>query len=114
VQQATDPGRGAAAPASDPGRGGNGAPRPQRGPGNGPWNGIALFDHPQNDGYPGPIGNYAVVQQITQAHYPPAGAPDGPFTFRHRVLVHDGDATAAGVGARAAEYGYDCEVEVNR
>jgi Methane oxygenase PmoA len=91
-----------------------GTPRTQRGPGSGPWNGIALFDHPQNDGFPGPIGNYAVEQQITQAHYPPTGAPDGPFTFRHRVLVHDGDATAAGVGARAAEYGYACEVEVKR
>ena len=90
-----------------------GAPRPKTGPGTGPWNGIALFDHPENDGFPGTIGKYAVVQQVTQAHYPPAGAPDGPFSFRHRVYVHDGDATAADVAGRAAEYGAPCRVEVS-
>lgn len=90
-----------------------GAPRPKTGPGTGPWNGIALFDHPENDGFPGTIGKYAVVQQITQAHYPPAGAPDGPFSFRHRVFVHDGDAAAADVAGRAAEYGEPCRVEVS-
>jgi len=90
-----------------------GAPRPKTGPGTGPWNGIALFDHPENDGFPGTIGKYAVVPQITQAHYPPAGAPDGPFSFRHRVFVHDGDAAAADVAGRAAEYGEPCRVEVS-
>jgi hypothetical protein len=89
-----------------------GAPRPKQGPGTGPWNGIALFDHPENDGFPGTIGKYAVAQQITQAHYPPAAAPHGPFSFRQRVYVHDGDAEAAGVAARAAQYGSPCRVEV--
>ncbi|MDQ3702268.1 MAG: PmoA family protein [Chloroflexota bacterium] len=90
-----------------------GAPRPQSGPGSGPWNGIALFDHPENDGFPGTIGKYAVVQQVTQAHYPPPSAPRGPFAFRHRVYVHDGDAAAAGVAARAAEYALPCQVDVS-
>jgi hypothetical protein len=89
-----------------------GAPRPKGGPGTGPWNGVALFDHPENDGFPGTIGKYAVVQQVTQAHYPPAGAPHGPFAFRHRVYVHDGDAQAADVAGRAAEYGHPCRVDL--
>ncbi len=89
--------------------------RPQvQGPGNGPWNGLALFDHPGNDGFPGAIGKYAVVQQITQAHYPPAGAPNGPFTFRHRVYVHAGNADEAGVAAQAASYAQPCKVVVAR
>ena len=49
--------------------------RPKPGPAEGPWNGIALFDHPANDGFPNRIGKYAVRQQITQVHYAPARAP---------------------------------------
>ncbi len=89
-----------------------GAPRPASGPGSGPWNGIALFDHPENDGFPGTIGKYAVVQQVTQVHYPPPRAPQGPFAFRHCVYVHDGDAATAGVASRAAEYAQPCRVDV--
>lgn len=83
---------------------------PPEGPPAGPWNGIALFDHPDNDGFPGTIGKYAVTQQITQAHYPPERSPTGPFTFRHRVYVHDGDAEAARVALRAADYARPCIV----
>lgn len=86
--------------------------RPWTQPATGPWNGIALFDHPGNDGFPNMIGKYATVQQITQTHYPPAVAPAGPFSYRSRVLVHDGDADAAGVGARAADYSSECRAEV--
>jgi hypothetical protein len=81
-------------------------------PGTGPWNGIALLDHPGNDGYPNVVGKYATVQQVTQAHYPPADAPQGPFGFQHRVFVHDGDADAAGIETVAADYGTSCRVEV--
>jgi hypothetical protein len=92
-----------------------GAPRRKQGPGEGPWNGIALFDHPHNDQFPGEIGKYAGglgAQQLTQVHYPPPNAPHGPFSFRHRVYVHDGDAASAGVRAKAADYGQPCRVEV--
>ena len=92
-----------------------GARRPRQGPGQGPWNGIAMFDHPENDGFPGVVGKYAGslgTVQFTQAHYPPAGAPQGPFTFRQRVYVHDGDAEQSGVAARAADYGRPCTVDV--
>ncbi len=92
-----------------------GAPRRRAGPGTGPWNGIALFDHPENDQFPGLIGKYAGMRgavQITQVHYPPPHAPHGPFTFRHRVYVHDGDAAAGGVAARAADYAQPCAVAV--
>jgi hypothetical protein len=51
-----------------------------------------------------------VAQQFTQAHYPLANAPHGPFSFRQRVYVHDGDGEAAQVAARAAEYGRPCRV----
>jgi hypothetical protein len=70
--------------------------------GSGPWNGIALFDHPDNHGYPGIVGKYATAQQVTQAHYPPDRS--GPFTIRQRVLIHDGDAASAGVAGYAADY----------
>jgi hypothetical protein len=80
--------------------------------GRGPWNGIALLDHPSNEGYPNVVGKYATAQQITQAHYPPADAPQGPFSFRHRVLVHDGDAEQARVSGFAADYASECRVEI--
>ena len=67
-----------------------GAPRPKTGPGTGPWNGIALFDHPENDGFPGTIGKYAVVQQVTQAHYPPAA----PRTARSASATVSSSTTA--------------------
>jgi hypothetical protein len=88
---------------------------PKKGPGTGPWNGIALFDHPENNGYPNIHGKYAGSRgavQMTQAHYPPESAPNGPFSFRHRVYVHDGDAEAAQVAARHASYAAPVRVEV--
>lgn len=87
----------------------------KKGPGTGPWNGIALFDHPENNGYPNVHGKYAGSRgavQMTQAHYPPESAPAGPFTFRHRVYVHDGDAEKAKVAARHADYAQPCRVDV--
>lgn len=81
-------------------------------PGTGPWNGIAVLDHPANDGFPNVVGKYATVQQITQAHYPPKEAPDGPFAFQHRIFIHDGDAESAGVPAFAADYATACEAEL--
>lgn len=83
---------------------------PPKGPATGPWNGIALFDHPSNTGFPNTIGKYAVPRQITQIHYPPRASPFGPFQFRHRVYVHDGDAEAAKVALRAADYARPCAV----
>lgn len=81
-------------------------------PGTGPWNGITLLDHPANNGYPNIVGKYATVQQVTQAHYPPEAAPYGPFSFQHRVFVHDGDADAASISATAADYGSECRIEI--
>lgn len=72
--------------------------------GDGPWNGVAILDHPSNSGYPNIIGKYAVAKQLTQAHYPPAAAPNGPFSFRTRVFVHDGDAKTGEVAAEADSY----------
>jgi len=89
-----------------------GAKVPEQRHDEGPWNGIALFDHPANHGFPAMVGKYAVSQQITQAHYPPPDAPHGPFTFRQRVYVHAGDAEAAGVAQHAADYADPCRVEV--
>ena len=89
---------------------------PRKGPPEGPWNGIALFDHPENDGYPNVHGKYAGGRgavQMTQGHYPPESAPGGPFTFRHRVYVHDGDAEAGQVARRHADYAAPCRVEVS-
>jgi hypothetical protein len=89
-----------------------GAKAPEQQPGEGTWNGVALFDHPGNHGFPATVGKYAVVQQITQAHYPPPDAPNGPFSFRQRVYVHDGDGEAAKVALQAADYGEPCRVDV--
>lgn len=81
-------------------------------PGAGPVNGIALFDHPGNYGFPNVTGKYATAQQITQVHYPPPDASEGPFTFRTRVLVHDGDAAQGNVEAFAADYACGCQAEL--
>ena len=89
-----------------------GAKVPEQRHADGPWNGITLFDHPANHGFPAMVGKYAVTQQITQAHYPPPDAPNGPFSFRQRVFVHAGDGEAAGVAQQAADYGEPCRVAV--
>lgn len=89
-----------------------GAARPSRHAGVGPWNGVAILDHPQNWGFPNLVGNYAVTAQLTQTHYPPPTIPDGPFTFRQRIFVHGGDADEAGVAARADDYAEPCATEV--
>ena len=89
-----------------------GAARSRRQAAAGPWNGIAILDHPQNAGFPNLIGNYAVTAQLTQTHYPPPAAPDGPFSFRQRVFIHAGNADVADVSARAADYAEPCTVEV--
>lgn len=78
----------------------------------GPWNGIALFDHPSNFDYPNVAGKYAVVAQLTQAHYPPPDARDGPFSFVQRVYIHAGDAEAGQVALQATSYTEPCSVEV--
>lgn len=80
--------------------------------GTGPVNGIALFDHPGNHGFPNLVGKYATKQQLTQVHYPPPDARDGPFSFRTRILVHDGDAAGANVEAFAADYAAGCRAEL--
>ena len=85
----------------------------EAGPAEGPWNGIAVFDHPDNDGYPNVVGKYAMAEQITQTHYPPAATPHGSFSFRQRVLVHDGAADDANVEAIAADYWSAPRVEVS-
>jgi hypothetical protein len=76
----------------------------ETGPGTGPWNGVAILDHPSNFGFPNTVGKYSVTPQATQAHYPPPDAPDGPYTFKSRIYVHDGDAESGDVAAHAAAY----------
>ncbi len=78
--------------------------------GTGPLHGIAVLDHPSNHGFPNLVGQYAMVQQITQSHYPTVEQPNGPFSFRQRVLVHAGDAEEARVPAAAADFADPCTV----
>ena len=87
--------------------------RPFReGPGDGPWQGIAIFGHPTNNGFPHEVGRYAGSMgpngpgtgQITLSFYPPAEAPHGPFAFTWRTYVHRGDAIDGKVAAQASSY----------
>lgn len=91
-----------------------GARRRPQGPGTGPWNGIAVFDHPGNHGFPGTVGKYCVLRQITQTHYPPEGVArrGGTFSIRQRIYVHDGDAGQAAVAGRWHDYATPCRVTV--
>ncbi len=95
--------------------------RPFReGPGDGPWQGIAIFDHPANDGFPHEAGKYAGAMgpngagtgQMTLSFYPPDAAPHGPFTFTWRTYVHRGDAIDSKVAARAASFHHPPTVTV--
>ncbi len=75
------------------------------------WNGIAILDHPGNDGYPGALCKFAVAAQITQCHYPPQAELHGRgFTIRQRVYVHDGDAQTGHVEEHWAAYATDLAV----
>jgi hypothetical protein len=64
--------------------------------------GIAVFDHPSNPGFPATFGKTAVLSQITLTHYPPPERD--PLFLRRRVYLHDGDADAGRVAERAAQY----------
>src|SRR5262249_47026087 len=64
--------------------------------------GIAVFDHPANPGFPGAFGKTAVAAQITLTHYPPTQSDQ--IALRRRVYVHSGDAATAHVAERAAAY----------
>jgi hypothetical protein len=66
------------------------------------WNGIAILDHPANAGFPGEVGLCAVAQQLNQHVCPPDGSD--AVTFRKRIFVHAGDATAGAVAGEAAGY----------
>ena len=88
--------------------------RPLReGPGDGPWQGIAVLDHPTNHGFPHEAGKYAGSMgengpgtgQITLSYYPPETAPNGPFTFTWRTYVHRGDAIDGKVAGQAVSFG---------
>jgi hypothetical protein len=76
------------------------------------WDGIALFDHPDN---PGPGGfscrEYGV---FTVGHaYPTEGfARGGATLFRHRAFIHAGDATEGGVARAYADYVHPCRVTI--
>jgi hypothetical protein len=68
----------------------------------GPLSGLAIFQHPDNPGYPHPgwiMRHYAFLGASwphETTHILEAGAS---FTLRYRLLVHRGDAEAAGVRA---------------
>ena len=62
--------------------------------------GIALFDHPDNPGFPGKA-HASAYGPIGLSHRHP-GLDDGPpmATFRYGVYVHQGNAQEGGVDAR--------------
>ncbi|MEI6356656.1 MAG: DUF6807 family protein, partial [Verrucomicrobiota bacterium] len=78
--------------------------------------GVALFDHPSNPRYPTTwhVRDYGLFAAnpfgLHDFEKKPKGAGDlkvpagGRVTFRYRFVFHDGDATAADVAGRHAEY----------
>ena len=76
------------------------------------WNGIALFDHPDNPGSGGSsCREYGVF--TTGHNYPTEGfARGGATTFHFRAFVHEGDAKAADVAGAYADYVHPCRVTV--
>lgn len=77
------------------------------------WDGIALFDHPQNPGALEPDAftcrEYGI---FTVGHsYPAEGfARGGTAEFRYRAYIHEGDAAAGNVNAAYADFAYPCRV----
>ncbi len=68
------------------------------------FNGICLFDHPQNPEYPGLWGEVAVAPQMTVVHHYPDKLPQDRFHLKFRVCIHDGNAKEAQIGARYQSY----------
>ena len=76
------------------------------------WDGIALFDHPDNPGSGGfSCREYGV---FTVGHaYPTEGfARGGAAVFRYRAFIHAGDATEGGVALAYQDYVHPCRVTV--
>ena len=67
--------------------------------------GIALFDHPGNPGFPGKA--HASAYGPIGLSHPYPGSDGGLVTFRYGVYVHGGDAQAGKVGACYEAY---CEM----
>jgi methane monooxygenase PmoA-like len=68
------------------------------------WNGIALFDHPDNDEFPGQFhaGNYGCLS-ITH-HYPPYVPPTSSVTWTARVYVHADDVRKGKVAQKYQDF----------
>lgn len=70
--------------------------------------GIAIFDHPANPGHPAVwfARDYGPLSPFQGHHFtgPAPLAAGGEIRSRHRILVHEGDAAAAGVAGHYARW----------
>jgi len=77
------------------------------------WNGVALFDHPDNPDFPQPIiaRDYGLMN--IERTYPADDIYRGSVvTYKYRAFVHNGNAEEAKVEEVWQDYAYPCLVEV--
>lgn len=74
------------------------------------WNGIALFDHPDNPG-PGAFScrEYGVFT-VGRSYPTDRTARSGAALFRYRAYIHAGDATQGRVACAYEDYAHPCRV----
>jgi hypothetical protein len=75
------------------------------------WNGLALFEHPDNGADPGGFScrEYGVFT-VGRPYPTDRTARDGAATFRYRAFVHSGTATEGRVAQAYADYAHPCRV----
>jgi hypothetical protein len=77
------------------------------------WNGIALFEHPDNPGEDGVFSCREYGLFLIGCPYPTERTTrDGAATLRFRAFIHAGDATEGRVAQAYADYAFPCRVVV--
>jgi hypothetical protein len=78
------------------------------------WNGIALFEHPNNPGDPGAFSCREYGLFTVGKPYPTdRTGRNGSATFRFRAFVHSGDAAEGRVAQAYTDYAFPCRVVVD-
>ena len=78
------------------------------------FSGAAIFQHPDNPGYPHPgwiLRHYGFLGQSWPHSKDHALEPGASFTLRYRLFLHRGTADEAGVAAAFLAYEKECQPE---
>jgi hypothetical protein len=79
------------------------------------WNGVALFDHPNNPDFPKSPGAAEYGLMSISRTYPTSDEHrGGTVTYRYRAYIHNHDAQESKVQQAWEDYAYPCLVTLSK